>query len=368
MGEVRGKVGRVVRVEDDDDLQESVTPRVRGGTAGTTSEVRFEFNDGTVYRVDRRDPRSPAWLMFLRSKRESNDPVYVQADDDAVREVFAPSLRRVHLLKEERVDDRDVVVVFLLPTPSRRFLNPARPGFAEMLRTLEAARQSGGWVLVTVNPYDKEIIDVREAEVRPDEGVSNGPVAELDAPVRETFRRESVRLELTPISLRDAFREFDFLASRPFIPFGHIDDCCASRAHKMCDLLTRRGVESGKLFLYGSGFESGDGTLTGFHEDNPGVVARWIYHVAPVVSVEQEEGGARLMILDPSEFNTPRFEQTWIRHHRDGDATHEHAPARAWFRFPDGFTIPDDGLISTDRELEDHVLNRNIVRVRRPSR
>lgn len=367
------KVGRVVTDLSDVDSTESAAPDKLLDETIERSTVDFELHGGTAYSIDKRDPRFAAWITFLKSRRESGNPVYVKSEEGSVKEVFAPSLYSVHAIREERGDDRHRLVVFLLPSPSARFLNPARDGFDKMRSRLEAALESGERVLVTVDPYNDEIVDVRDSELAHDEGTSNGPVVEGEGAevLSVTIGLESLGLNLAPISLRDAFSEFDFLASRPFIPFSFIKDCCAARAHEMCELLRRRGVESGKLFIYGSGFDTAEGTLVGFHEDHPGFVASWIYHVAPVVSVMLEDGDEserRLMVMDPSEFNSPRFERTWIRHHQDSGATTAHAPANVFFRFPNGDANFDDDFSETNEKLEKHRHDRNLLKSPRPSR
>lgn len=374
MSDAEVNVGRVVTDLSGVYSTESAAPDKLLDESVQSSTVDFGLHDGTAYSIDKRDPRFAAWITFLKERRESGNPVYVKSEKGSVKEVFAPSLRRVHAIREERGDDRHRLVVFLLPTPSARFLNPARDGFDEMRTKLEAALGSGEQVLVTVDPYNDEIVDVRDVELAHDEGTSNGPAVAVAVAVTEvlpvTFEAESLGLNLTPISLRDAFREFDFLASRPFIPFSFIKDCCSARAHEMCELMRRRGVESGKLFLYGSGFNQAEGTLVGFHEDNPGVVASWLFHVAPVVSVMPEDGdggGARLMVMDPSEFNSPRSEPTWVSHHQDSGATTALAAANVFFRFPDGEVIPDDDFSQTNLDLEKHRHDRNLLRSPRPS-
>ncbi|HLL73820.1 MAG TPA: protein-glutamine glutaminase family protein [Pyrinomonadaceae bacterium] len=370
MGEVKGKLGKVVRVDEDANA-EGASPAERfldatGGLGG----VNFELNDGTVYSINRLDPRFNAWLTFLRSRRESGRPVYVEDDEGSVKEVYAPSARRVAGISRDTADGR--LLVTLPPTPSPRYLNPAHPHFGDLLSKLEAAHRSNEKVLVTVNPYNDEIVDVSPAdEPDPSGVVPNGAVAELDAPADK-----NLTLDLSPFSIGigDAFREFDFLATRPHIAFSYIKDCCASRAHEMCELLRRHSVRSGKIWLYGrhytatqSNYPLAHYTLGGVHEENPSVVSPWLYHVAPVVSVTQDDSSTSLMVMDPAQFRTPKSVARWIRHHGDTGARHIFSSPRVWFRSPEGVEETDDGFDLTEQELDKHRYHGNLLRLPRPS-
>lgn len=372
------KLGKIVGLDEGDttelthseDAEELLSEPSRSG------QVKVELDDGkevSAYSMDKSDPRFPAWVSFLRSRYDSGYSVYIEAEGNSVIELFGPGRRMVTGINADSPDGR--LVITLLPTPALRFLSPGNPRFDDLKAKLEAALESGEEVYVTVSPYNDEVVDVSPVEEgEPESGLSNGLLGLLEEVALEEFTIETVASNLSPFSITftDAIREFDFLRTRPEIPFDFITDCCTARAHKMCDLLRQHSIQSEKVWLYGSRFIAlkanyalTDATLRGFHEDNPGVVAHWLFHVAPVVSVIQDDGSTNLMVMDPSEFHSPRLVNTWVRHHGDLGARFEFSTARVSFRSPEGQTTFDDNFSQTNENLNKHKHQSNLLRLPR---
>lgn len=360
MGEVVVKFDRVARLDEAGEGETARALRLLP-EEDRRDLVVLELADHSLYSLSKNEPRFSVWKNMLESRRDYGGYVYVEAElrgeVSEVREVFIPSRHRVQSVSEGAKDGRLAVV--LPPSPSLRYLNPATPNFDKMLKMLRDAQRSGEILLVTVNPYTKEVIYVRE--VPADESPPAPPEEALTAVPLDNFRLDLSPFAITPEA---ADSEFEFLRTRQFIPFAFLENCCASRAHEMCDLMRRRGIVSGKVWNYGRGYlncseadpqDCPDAeTLIGSHEDTPGVVETWLYHVAPVVSVIRPTGGTRLSVLDPSTFRRRRTVREWVEHMRDEEAEQSFSSARAHFLFPDGEPLFDDNFEVTCNELQKH--------------
>ena len=98
----------------------------------------------------------------------------------------------------------------------------------------------------------------------------------------------NIDIPLTVLNKKDAEKIFDEMANTPNIPFGYPFDGCYARAHKMVQLLEKKGIIAAK------GWASGD-----IYVDTPLGEIEWSYHVAPIVLV-QEKNGPVPYIIDPS--------------------------------------------------------------------
>lgn len=98
---------------------------------------------------------------------------------------------------------------------------------------------------------------------------------------------------LTVLTLEEATQVFNELAENPEIPFGYPVDGCYARAQKMTILMEKKGIISGKAWV------TGDILVDTYMGQ-----INWIYHVAPVVLV-QEKLETVPYVIDPSLHKKP---------------------------------------------------------------
>ncbi|WP_433180110.1 protein-glutamine glutaminase family protein [Actinoallomurus sp. CA-150999] len=118
--------------------------------------------------------------------------------------------------------------------------------------------------------------------------------------------------ETRVLSISEAKGLYDKLATETFrtrqgtearIPFGHPEDGCYDRAHRMAKKLAEWGYSSRKIFAV----RQGPGSLLTVQADSargaawgkPGYVG-WGYHVAPIVEVRSPSGKVFEVVIDPS--------------------------------------------------------------------
>lgn len=112
--------------------------------------------------------------------------------------------------------------------------------------------------------------------------------------------------------MAEAQRLFDKLKARKDIPFNYPPDCCYARASEMVDMLAKEGVESKKVWTYGTLVPlNPDGTNVRFPPNASGVPVIWGYHVAPTICVRQPDGSVAEMVMDPSLSDKPLTVQQW---------------------------------------------------------
>lgn len=110
----------------------------------------------------------------------------------------------------------------------------------------------------------------------------------------------------------DAARSvFEELRNDPDFLWEYIEDCCLARAHKMCAILTGKGIASEKIRV-----DNADGTWLGSfglstpRKDAPGAYIHMSFHIAPVVKVHTPDGIAE-RVLDPALCEAPATPQEW---------------------------------------------------------
>lgn len=87
------------------------------------------------------------------------------------------------------------------------------------------------------------------------------------------------------------------------IPFEYINDGCYARAHLMCESLRQKGINHSKVFVFGS-----------LGAKNDVQQAKWWYHVAPLVFVQDPESGAvDARVLDPAVSREPMTVADWVQ-------------------------------------------------------
>ncbi len=106
---------------------------------------------------------------------------------------------------------------------------------------------------------------------------------------------------LTEDQLNKLFQE---MAEQKHIPFCYPEDGCYARAHEMTQLMEKKGVVTGKVFL--------EGDLRVETTNAPKGFVEWWYHVAPFVAVKKE-GKTILYVIDPSLFKKPVTIDEWVK-------------------------------------------------------
>lgn len=86
------------------------------------------------------------------------------------------------------------------------------------------------------------------------------------------------------------------------IPFGYITDGCYARAHLMDESFRQHGINFAKMFVRGD-----------LAAANEHMEARWWYHVAPLVFVDDGQGNPEAKIIDPGFSKTPMDPSEWVK-------------------------------------------------------
>ncbi|MBW7910908.1 MAG: hypothetical protein H3C49_06505 [Alphaproteobacteria bacterium] len=136
---------------------------------------------------------------------------------------------------------------------------------------------------MTINPHLRDIFNLR----RDRSGFF--PVAE-----------DAVRV----VSPAQALEVFDTLRAMQNISHDYTDDGCAQRTHLMCRALVDMKLAPEK----GWAFETPKRDLV---VDYPHVSQIWWFHVAPVLRVASEKGGAEPMAFDTVLFDGPATMKEW---------------------------------------------------------
>ncbi|HKR11881.1 MAG TPA: protein-glutamine glutaminase family protein [Pyrinomonadaceae bacterium] len=164
---------------------------------------------------------------------------------------------------------------------------------------------------------------------------------------------------LGALSKAKADEMFKTLASQNHIPFDYPDDCCYSRAHEMCRIMKAEGVDCRKVWNYGQGFPD-NSTLQASTPNHPNGKVSWRYHVAPVVSVN-ENGTCTDMVMDPSLFDRPVTVAEWKQKQQDQNSTIEITSATPYFRTPkDAYMEDDPTYAKTSATLKQHGYDRDL--------
>jgi hypothetical protein len=131
----------------------------------------------------------------------------------------------------------------------------------------------------------------------------------------------------------------------PCIPFHYPDDGCWGRAHEMCRLMIAAGEQPRKIWINGS--------LRVDSRNKPTCVVTWGWHVAPTVEVATG-GGSSIYVIDPSLFDAPVPQATWVAIQNAPGATITHTGPEIFHNFyaPDRFDptyVKSDGVLATYR-------------------
>jgi Glutaminase len=116
------------------------------------------------------------------------------------------------------------------------------------------------------------------------------------------------------------------------IPFGYIKDGCYARAHLMDESFRQHGINYAKMFVRGD-----------LSAKNSHMEARWWYHVAPLVFMDDGEGNPQAKIIDPGFSDHPMDPNAWVKAMNQGPSIEvdlvdpeQYYPRR--FNKPDSFS------------------------------
>lgn len=157
-------------------------------------------------------------------------------------------------------------------------------------------------------------------------------------------------------SFMDQFKKTD-------VPFDYPPDCCYARARVMCDMMEKKGFVSEKLWSKGNlTATKADGNPVTFpnRSGDPQTV-QWGYHVAPIVDVEQPDGGVEKRVLDPSLSDKPLTVDEWkARCGVSPSATQDKiTPANENYPFHPDLAGKDFPVSAAESSLRDHRASRD---------
>lgn len=146
-----------------------------------------------------------------------------------------------------------------------------------------------------------------------------------------------------PLTTAQAEALFKEMAGQPHIPFNWPADGCYARAHEMRRLMAEKGIESAKVFNYGS--------LSVTSPSIPDGGVTWRYHVAPTIEVQQSDGSTKPMVIDPSLSQSLMTPQEWKDKQGDPGSRLEPAGGHAVYK-PEG-VADNDPRVNRDDTYED---------------
>jgi hypothetical protein len=200
------------------------------------------------------------------------------------------------------------------------------------------------------------------------------PSTSASLPPRESPSASSSDAKKGPLSKKEAQRLFDELAGQPHIPFNYPVDCCYTRAHEMCRIMEGKGVECQKYWLYeenwGKALMKAElhpvdkvGNPVTFPDPDTGErePVKWVYHVAPMIKVQQEDGSVVDMVMDPSLAKTPLTKAQWEALMGSPSGAYSRVTdSKSYFYNPlEGTSLEDPDGTETQRQLEEHRASRD---------
>jgi hypothetical protein len=180
----------------------------------------------------------------------------------------------------------------------------------------------------------------------------------------------AVRDTITKPEAEALFKE---LAKQPQIPFDYPVDCCYARAHEMGRIMESKSIKSQKYWLFDKNWGSPESQASLAPKDKSGdpvkfpdssgerKPVKWVYHVAPIVKVKQEDGSVTDMVMDPSIASEPVTTAKWrsIQGNPDG-AYDQVTDSGAFFaNSKNGIRQEDADGSKTKERLKEHVESRD---------
>lgn len=236
----------------------------------------------------------------LHELTQTGDPAYVEVGPNKeISRVLIPLVGNVVNVQklpsgDLRVDLDESAALHVI-----RHTDPNFPRFAEVV---ENAQKTETPLVLTEDPNTHEIIDIR-ADVNPKQ-----PAQAFLSPAPEKLEKHVHPGCITKAHALQLFALVDkpscvpSTADAPCIPYLYPDDGCWGRASEMCRLILASGAPVAKLWYYGN--------LVVHTDNTPAGVLNWIFHVAPLVTVD-DPSGPQPYVLDPSLFPHPVTQAQW---------------------------------------------------------
>lgn len=323
-------VERVAGLVNAGDSDMAWAAELRAG-AGDRDVTALLLANGGSHAIDKKNPLYDTWSRFLTDRHASGAPVYVESDPDSrlVQRVLAPIERHVMFISP-KAENKRLAVAFHM-APSMFYLKEDHPRFEAFLRDLVDGMRNGSPLLVTTDPTTHEILDVRGAQgSTPPRRLFERVISEEES--LDIFNRLADYLT-NDISGGAADDEFQKLAGQPQIPFDYPDDCCYARAHEMCRIMRADGIQPRKVWNYGHNWPR-EANLRVETKNNPDGFVVWLYHVAPIVSVQAERGTVVDKVMDPALFTQPVLVNEWLAIQEDKTSLHEITEDVYFYRTP----------------------------------
>ncbi len=289
------------------------------------NKVTVQFRTGQTGFLDMKNPRAAHWARRIDELHRTNQPVYVEIDDETgvITNVRVP--RRFTV---ERIDpgEHGNLLVRLRPSCAIHLLLGSDPNFETMRASLEAAQLDGSERLITETRDEHEIIDVRKPEGNPESPGPEPSPPPTDPPVSEA-RAGELFTNMNNESCSPCDPNIDIPNQvAECISFLYPDNGCWIRAHIMCHLMRTGGPDTTtnppedpqKIWIY---FSGGNPVPTANHPD---CHVPWSWHVAPTLQVIQP-GGNETWVVDPSVSPVPEFKNDW-RDRQDSSASLQEGP------------------------------------------
>jgi hypothetical protein len=293
--------------------------------------VSVELESGRRARLDPADRRSVGFAEILDTLSQHHLPVYLEIDPEtsAITRLLISDVTRV--LSIEPLDE-GVLRVKLARSHARHVLRRGVPDFDELESRLRDALRTGDLVILTENDAH-EIIDVRyPTGLGGSEGPIKTPLARKVAEPKIPWWSFLIPW-LSCASAAKAQQVFDAMNATscdplavpaPCIPFLYPDDGCFARAHEMCRLMIKMGLNPGKVWI--------EGNLHVETNNNPFCYVSWDWHVAPTLCVRGPGFlQTQQLVIDPALFSSPVSKATWKAKQGDPNATLKDTDASIYF-------------------------------------
>jgi hypothetical protein len=263
-------------------------------------KVTVHFKTGQIGHLDLNDPLSAHWANIIDQQLKSNQPVYVEIDEETnvITDLLIPQIFTVHRLE---TDEHGNLLVHLHQSHAIHAVLKSDPNFATMHDNLQAALDDGSERLITRTLNDLEIIDVRKPSGNPSVSRENSSPSDIDPPVSSERATE-------------IFNDMNSQTCAPCnpsstcIPFLYPDDGCWIRAHLMAYKMQGYSPpeDPEKIYIHGC-------SLDPFVPNHPDcrLPWKWSWHIAPTLMVSLPSGNEK-RVIDPSLVSGPVSETDWV--------------------------------------------------------
>lgn len=281
-----------------------------------------------------------AFGEILQSRAGSGLPMFVEISEESgeILDLWVPLDGRVQEILDTDEGDLKFALEFRDPILTLRRDHPNHEALAELIRT--AASDEKAVLEVAADAGD--VVDVRLSD-RP---FSPPPAMKIEE--KEAFERAFVE----PVTLARAKELYAAAAatscvaatpSGSCIPFLWPDFGCQARAHEMCRIT---GIRE-KTWLRPNISQM----LIAKTRNNPNCKVEWIFHVAPLVRIVENEV-RREYVIDPSMFPDVVRVETW-RAAQNSASAHFSLPAAIYNFYKNGEAFGDENYLSTREALQD---------------